>query len=278
MAPQKLSLQLEIVVRIILIVFFLYTDDAKGFFRKIQPEEFWLYKFPRTQSYYPSRYLWLTVTFVPIATIGVTYSKTKDKIDALQAFLGAVLSVFLAGSITNCIKLGVGRPRPDFLARCFPDGNIDVSLKCTGSEEEVIQGYKSFPSGHSAMSYSCMVYVSLYIAGKLHTFTSIGRGSALRLILVIIPLLWATMIAVSRTADYHHHWQDVTVGGALGSVVAFTVYRQYYPSVSRLNSHLPYISLSPIDTQLIAHDRQMSPVTSPTTAVNMGHIMDVKER
>ena len=52
-----------------------------------------------------------------------------------------------------------------------------------------------------------MVYVSLYIAGKLHTFTSIGRGSALRLILVIIPLLWATMIAVSRTADYHHHWQ-----------------------------------------------------------------------
>ena len=81
-----------------------------------------------------------------------------------------------------------------------------------------------------------------------------------------------------KPANGSYLFSDVTVGGALGSVVAFTVYRQYYPSVSRLNSHLPYISLSPIDTQLIAHDRQMSPVTSPTTAVNMGHIMDVKER
>lgn len=278
MVTQKLSLQSEIAVRIVLICFFLYTDHARGFFRKIQPEEFWLYKFPKTESYYPSRYLWLTVLLVPIFTVSAVYSFTKDKIDALQAYLGVVLSVFLSGSITNCIKLGVGRPRPDFLARCFPDGNIFVSLECTGKEDDVIEGYKSFPSGHAAMSFGCMVYISLYIAGKLHTFTSVGRGSAWRLILVIIPLLWATMIAVSRTADYHHHWQDVTVGAVLGIVVAYTVYRQYYPSVGRPSCHLPYISISPLNTQLRAHDREVSPVTSPTTAVKMEHIMDVKDR
>jgi len=34
-----------------------------------------------------------------------------------------------------------------------------------------------------------------------------GRGSAWRILVVIAMVLWPTMIAVSRTADYHHHWQ-----------------------------------------------------------------------
>jgi hypothetical protein len=29
------------------------------------------------------------------------------------------------------------------------------------------------------------------------------------LCMVIIPLLWATLIAASRTADFHHHWQGM---------------------------------------------------------------------
>ena len=49
-----------------------------------------------------------------------------------------------------CRKILFFRPRPDFLERCFPDGKIDKSMKCTGSEAEVIDGYKSFPSGHAS--------------------------------------------------------------------------------------------------------------------------------
>ena len=47
------------------------------------------------------------------------------------------------------------RPRPDFLSRCYPEKIpeplvfADTST-CPGNEETVIQGLKSFPSGHAS--------------------------------------------------------------------------------------------------------------------------------
>ncbi|KAK3585479.1 hypothetical protein CHS0354_003327 [Potamilus streckersoni] len=239
--------------------FFFWSDDAKPFFRIIQPEEYWLYNFPSTPSYYPSWLLWITVILVPTVTVGGFWILNRDVTDLIQGVLGANLSVFLAGSITNCLKLGVGRPRPDFLARCFPDGHIKDDMKCTGNIDIVIEGYKSFPSGHSSLSFSCMVYVSLYLAGKLHSFGKAGRGSGFKLCCVFLPIIWAIMIAVSRTADYHHHWQDVTVGSILGAVIASVCYRQYYPPVQRHDSHLPYKAIEYYSLPISQENTSLSP-------------------
>jgi hypothetical protein len=42
------------------------------------------------------------------------------------------------------------------------------------------------------------------------------RGHVAKLCVVLLPLLLAAMVAVSRVDDYLHHWQDVFAGGILG--------------------------------------------------------------
>lgn len=73
----------------------------------------------------------------------------------------------------------------------------------------------------------------------MHAFNYRGRGQSWRLCISITPLVLATLVAVSRTCDYHHHWEDVTVGGIIGLFVSYYIYRQYYPSIFSSNCHRP---------------------------------------
>ncbi|GIY18086.1 phospholipid phosphatase 5 [Caerostris extrusa] len=241
-------LLIELVVRFILLVLFMLSEYGEPFHRKIHPDELWLYKNPRTDSYVPTRILWIFICIVPFFIIFLSNLLNKCKADGIQAFLALTLSFGINGVITNAVKLIVGRPRPDFFYRCFPDGKGDIKFPCTGKKEDIIEGMKSFPSGHSSFAFVSMTFCALYLCGKLQVFNQKGRGQSWRLLLGLSPIILSILVALSRTCDYHHHWQDVLVGSMLGIAIAYLSYFQYYPSLNHPNSALPYSILMTLPT------------------------------
>lgn len=158
------------------------------------------------------------------------------------SLLGLFLSWFTTALFTNFIKNWFGRPRPDFLDRCQPKPNMPINTYftanevCTNENEDVLlEGFRSTPSGHSSESFAGLGYLYLWLCGQLMTeHQQIGIW---RKVVAAIPLLIASLIALSRTQDYRHHFIDIFLGSFIGFTVAYVTYRKYFPPI---NSQVPF--------------------------------------
>ncbi|CAG8594426.1 11677_t:CDS:2 [Diversispora eburnea] len=190
--------------------------------------------------------MWMAfVLIVPLITmIIISLGVQRSMHDCHHAILGLLLGCSLTLAVTEVFKSTAGRPRPDFIDRCQPvNGSTDATVYglstsdiCTQTSHSILKdGFKSFISGHSSTSFAGMGYLALYLAGKLHVFD--GKGYTYKAFIVVGPLVVATLVAITRTMDYRHHWQDVIAGSFS---LTFFSYRQYYPPLNSHICHRPY--------------------------------------
>ena len=126
-------------------------ERTTPFKRIIQPEEIWLYKNPVSKEYVPASVILVAVISAPLVLIIGSFLLSRDRKDFTQASYAFTLAIGLNGFLTSLIKISVGRPRPDFVFRCYPDGVLRNNFDhCTGDPQVVNEGRKSFPSGHSS--------------------------------------------------------------------------------------------------------------------------------
>eukprot|EP00892_Ulva_mutabilis_P003318 jgi/Ulvmu1/1358/UM011_0086.1 len=193
-------------------------------------------QYPFVKSTVPSWSVPLYNLVGPPVVIAI-HSQVRGRASLLthHGVMGSLFSTSASALITNVLKLTVGRPRPSFFYRCWPDGEAvfepaegpDKEPKCSPKDKhDVVDGYKSFPSGHTSWSFGAMGFLSLYI---FHFWKLGGIDNAVDMILVLLPVSFAAWVGATRVIDYYHNASDVVAGGLIGAAVAVFVFYVVFP-------------------------------------------------
>ena len=121
---------------------------------------------------------------------------------------------------TDAGKAGGAHVLIYFCAFYRPDGIVPEDafdseyLNCTGNLDVILEGRKSFPSGHSSFSFAAWGFVFFYLSGKLICLFSVGSNDCFRKTghLPLHPskshMETATTPCVLGCADDHRSQQD----------------------------------------------------------------------
>ncbi|EGW35135.1 uncharacterized protein SPAPADRAFT_130756 [Spathaspora passalidarum NRRL Y-27907] len=247
-----------IVVFILIGFFFQVTEVAQPFFRQFSINDPTISHPFAVRERVTDNELYVYSTIIPTIIIIVTclyrgtaiqHSNTLfDKLHLSQvSCLGLWFSVVVTSVLTDIFKCWIGNPRPDFLERCGPAPNTPINKLvgievCTAplGDMYLSDGMKSTPSGHSSMSFAGLLYLSLWILGQFRMLTKNRSHISLgHWVVVLLPILFASYIGLSRTQDYRHHFFDIILGGLIGAAFACLSYFKYFNWLSDEECNLP---------------------------------------
>ncbi|CAK5268412.1 unnamed protein product [Mycena citricolor] len=197
---------------------------------------------------FPNSTLAYILVFAYVLVVISNLVLSRNMWDLHHALLGLTVAFAFMGTFVEVVRITVGRPRPDFISRCNPFANAtnqvhfglaNLTVCQTAADDPLIKdGMRSFFSGHACLSAAGLGFLSLYWAGKLQLFNQKSYSS--KAWLVFLPLLGSIYICITRVTDHRHHPEDVILGFFLGVFTAYIFYRQFFPSLEDLNSHLPH--------------------------------------
>ncbi len=148
--------------------------------------------------------------------------------------LGGLTAITGTMLVTNVMKAGFGRLRPDFrdryrYASCQGLAPRSPVVNCAAQQaggftlpdDEYLDGYRSFPSGHASSSFAFATYLSLWLGSEFVWAKDAGGVEAGLGTLGIGALYSAALFtAATRLSDNRHHPEDVAVGAGLGAGIA----------------------------------------------------------
>ncbi|KAG0065338.1 hypothetical protein BGZ89_008403 [Linnemannia elongata] len=235
----------------VLLVLFFCLDRVEPFHREFSVENrAIMYPLDQKETVPIWALVLIMAVFPAVLMLVVSIGIRRSPYDFHNGLLGLLLSVLLTTIFTQVMKVTVGKHRPDFLARCEPMLNgapltqdrplqlwtVDV---CSQTDKHILKdGMRSFPSGHASTAFAGLVYLALWMSGKMHVFDR--KGYSLKPVLLFMPIVAAILVAISRIQDYRHSGTDVTWGAIIGIIFAVFSYLQYYPSPTSRNSHIPH--------------------------------------
>lgn len=133
-----------------------------------------------------------------------------------------LIGINIALVLCQLSKVLTGELRPHFFHTCAPDvaktclpGQYVSDYVCTSKfpHRLIKDTFRSFPSGHTAVSTYAAAFTSYYVHYRYNLRT---WGAWIKPMLISFTLLWAPFTSFSRLTDNRHHWWDVLAGLCIG--------------------------------------------------------------
>ncbi|CDO94074.1 unnamed protein product [Kluyveromyces dobzhanskii CBS 2104] len=199
---------------------------------------------------YSQRELLFPRMFVLMLTGGITslsggtinalsprYSVTRKWWNTHSTMLTILGTNAVQSVIVSVLKNITGQARPDLITRCVPNAesigagqsNIDIRSCGTDNLRALADGFRSFPSGTAATSFSNLTILTFMILSRVNIYQHATSSNSITLPMTGFPILFATLMSMSTLADNRHFLTDTIFGAAIGISSACLIYRQYFP-------------------------------------------------
>lgn len=130
------------------------------------------------------------------------------------SFLDFYLGISATFFVSVLIKMIAGKERPDFVDR----------MK-NSSGNAILEGRRSFPSGHTMVSFAGAFYLGKASCETIKLVDNFPISVIIGYLGIFIPFFISGLVGYSRIVDNRHDIIDVSAGSVLGLLVPYFVDR-----------------------------------------------------